>query len=137
MYNKKDNNKTLTNLGILFLRICAGGAMLVHGIPKLQTLLQGGEIKFFDFLGLGPTLSLVLTVFAEVVCAVLLIIGVVTRWASIPLIITMLVAAFMVHLNDPYSTKEMSLLYLVLFIFFLIVGGGKFSIDGLLKKEKR
>ena len=46
--------------------------------------MAGGEIKFMDFMGLGPDISLTLVVFSEGLCAALLVLGLFTRWASIP-----------------------------------------------------
>ncbi|MCW8803231.1 MAG: hypothetical protein OQK57_02445, partial [Ignavibacteriaceae bacterium] len=45
-------NSTSVNLGLLLLRLSAGGFMLTHGYPKLQRLLSG-ELRFGDPLGLG------------------------------------------------------------------------------------
>lgn len=126
-------NDFVENFWLLIIRVAAGAFMLTHGIPKLQTLLAGGEISFSDPIGLGPTISLVLAVFAEFFCSVLLILGISTRLATIPLIITMAVAAFISHGSDPFGRKELSLLYLLIFITILIYGGGKFALGKLLK----
>ncbi len=109
--------------------------MLTHGYPKLQRLLSG-EMRFGDPLGLGPEVSLVLAVFAEFVCAILIVLGLGTRLAAIPLIVTMSVAAFIAHGGDPFGRKEMALLYLVLYVVLLITGSGKFSLDQILNKRK-
>ncbi|WP_340111831.1 DoxX family protein [Maribellus mangrovi] len=124
-----------THFGLLLLRLSAGGFMLTHGYPKLQRLLSG-EMRFGDPLGLGPEVSLVLAVFAEFVCAILIVLGLGTRLAAIPLIVTMSVAAFIAHGGDPFGRKEMALLYLVLYVVLLITGSGKFSLDQILNKRK-
>lgn len=121
----------LEDIGILIMRLGAGGMILTHGIPKIKRLFGDEPIQFMDFLGLGPIVSLSLAAFAEVLCAVLLIIGFKTRLATIPLIITMLTAALIAHSADPFGRKELPLLYFVIFVAILIFGGGKFSIDGL------
>jgi len=117
------------DLGKLILRIGFGGFMLTHGIPKLMKLFAGGEIQFADPIGLGATASLVLTVFAEVICAAMVLVGFKTKWATIPLIITMLVAAFIVHSADPFGKKEFALLYAVGYLAIGMIGAGKYSID--------
>ena len=104
--------------------------LLNHGWPKLQKLMAGGEIKFMNFLGLGETTTLYLVVFAEFVCAFLVVIGAFTRLALIPLIITMLVAVFMVHWADPFGDKESAIIYLMAYICLLIAGAGWYSVDG-------
>jgi putative oxidoreductase len=122
------------NLCLLFTRIIIGAFTLSHGLPKLYQFTSGQEIKFADPLGFGPEVSMGLVVFAEVGCAILIILGFGTRLASIPLMINMGVAAFMAHANDPFGTKEKPLLFLIIFIILFVFGSGKYSIDRLIAK---
>uniref|UniRef100_UPI0040486714 DoxX family protein n=1 Tax=Algoriphagus sp. TaxID=1872435 RepID=UPI0040486714 len=62
-------------------------------------------------------------------CSILVMIGFKIRWATIPLLITMLVAAFYAHTADPFSKKELPLLFFTLFLSILISGGGRYSVD--------
>src|SRR5690606_2087679 len=120
------------------LPICLGSSalMLTHGWPKLMKLIEGGEIKFADPLGIGEMPSLVLTTFAEVLCAVLVGIGLKTRLAAIPLLITMITVAFVVHSGDPIRKSEASLLYLIIYLVILVKGAGKFSFDYMVFGKK-
>ena len=113
----------------LLLRIGFGGMMLFHGWPKLQKLISTGEFKFADPLGIGPEVSLVLTIFAEFLCAIFIIIGFRVKLSSIPLAITMLVAVLIVHINDGRERWELPLLYLFGYLALLFLGAGKYSID--------
>jgi putative oxidoreductase len=131
-----DYNKVLANLWLLILRLSAGGFMLTHGYPKLTRLFDGGEIKFGDPIGIGPAASLVLAVFAEFLCAILVGLGLFTRLSSIPLIITMLVAAFIAHGEDPFGRKELALMYLLVYVTLLVFGGGKYSMDWMIAGKK-
>ena len=106
-----------------------GGFMLTHGWPKLTKLISTGEFQFGNPIGLGEEVSLVATIFAEFVCSILIIIGFKTRLASIPLIFTMAVAAFIVHGADPIGTKEKALLYFVGYLVIFLIGSGKYSVD--------
>ncbi len=124
-----------TNFAILLLRLTAGGFMLTHGVPKLQRLLAG-DLQFGDPLGLSPEVSLVLAVFAEFLCSVLVILGLGTRLAAIPLMVTMAVAGFIAHGADPFGRKELALFYLVAFIVIFLLGGGKYSVDQIISKKK-
>ena len=117
-----------TDFGLLILRLVSGAAMLTHGYPKLQKVLNG-NFQFGDPLGLGPEVSLILAVFAEVICSVLIIIGLTTRLAVLPLIVTMGVAFFIVHGSDPFKTKELALIYLSIFLALFFTGPGKYSAD--------
>ncbi len=133
------NSNKRTNLGIdtasLLLRLTFGFLMLFnHGWGKFMRFFEDGPVKFGDPLGIGTELSLGLAVFAEVFCAGLLVLGLFTRLATIPLIITMAVAAFIVHINDPLSRMESALLYLTVYIVILLLGPGKFSLDRMIKK---
>ena len=117
------------DLGLLLLRLFAGGTMLIqHGWPKLQGFGDRME-TFADPIGLGTTLSLALIVFAETLCALLVALGLSTRLATVPLIIGMGVAAFIVHGDDPFGKQEMSLAYLVMYVAVLLAGAGRFAVD--------
>jgi len=129
-------NENYLDLLSLVLRISIASFMLTHGLGKLNLLFSGSEIQFADPIGLGATISLGLAVFAEVVCSILIGLGLATRLASIPLIITMLVAAFIVHATDPFAKKEFALLYLLIYLTVFIVGSRKYSLDHLLQKKK-
>ena len=127
---------TQVDVVLLILRVGVGAMMLVHGLPKLQMLLAGGEIQFPGVMGLSPALSLGLAVFAEFLCSILLIVGLGTRLATIPLIITMMVAVFLIHGNDPFANQELGLHYLLSYVALLILGGGKFSVDAFVIKPE-
>ena len=103
--------------------------MLTHGVPKLQRLFGEGPIEFADPLGIGASPTFFLAVFAEFLCAVFVLIGFKTRWASLPIIITMLVAAFVQHAADPFGSKEKALLYAIVFIAIFLLGPGAYSVD--------
>lgn len=124
-------NLNATHLSVLLLRLTAGGFMLTHGYGKLQQLMAG-EFQFADPIGVGPEVSLVLAVFAEFFCSLLVMLGLGTRLATIPLIVTMAVAAFIAHGADPFGRKEMALLYLVIYVVLLLTGSGKYSVDRLI-----
>jgi putative oxidoreductase len=119
----------LINLALFILRVSAGLMMATHGWAKLADF--SNKIKTFsDPIGLGPALSLQLVIFAEFFCAIFLAIGFLTRLSLIPLIIVMLVAAFIAHGDDPFSAQEKSLLFLSIFASLFFLGPGKWSIDG-------
>ena len=76
---------------LLFLRLFIGGMMLSHGWAKLASF-STLSATFTDPLGVGSTLSLLLILFAEVGCSCLLIFGLMTRLAALPLMFGMLMA---------------------------------------------
>lgn len=118
----------MTDIGLLVLRLFFGGMMLTHGIPKLMGFADKMD-SFPDPIGLGSPVALALAVFAEVACAILVALGAFTRLAVIPLIITMAVAAFIVHADDPLGRKELALAYLAAYAAIGLLGAGRYSVD--------
>lgn len=124
-----------TDIGLLILRVFPALMMLLaHGLPKIEKFSVMKD-SFPDPLGLGSSLSLGLTIFAEVVCAGLLVLGVFTRYVAVPLLITMIVAAFIVHSADPWNKKEFALLFAIPCLSLIFTGPGRFSLDRLFLKQ--
>lgn len=126
------------DLGLLIIRLSFGLTMMLsHGLGKLQKLMEGEDpIKFYDFMGLGAEISLILVVFAEFVCALLFSLGLFTRLVTIPLVFTMFIAFFIVYANAPFGDRETAFLFLTAFLVILITGPGRFSLDRLWKNKK-
>lgn len=120
--------KLKVDIGLAMLRIVSSAFLLSHGIPKFQKLLNG-DFQFADPIGIGSTPSLFLTTIGELICPVLVIVGYKTRWASLPIVIVMAVAGFIVHGPDPFGKKELALLYLTCFLVIILLGPGRYSID--------
>ena len=129
-YNK------MTSAGLLLLRIAIGGLMLVHGTQKLMGFSELSG-KFPDPLGMGSQLSLLSAIGAEVGCSLLLILGLGTRFAAIPLAFTMIVALFLVHASDPWQVKELAAVYLCVYLSLILTGAGEFSLDGLIWRKRQ
>lgn len=121
------------DLSLFLLRISFASLMFFnHGWPKVLNFKTAFS-KFPDPLGISSEVSYSLAVFAEVFCPFLLVLGLFTRFASIPLIITMVVAVFVVHGADPFAKQELGLVYLTAFVVLLLSGPGKYSLDYRLK----
>lgn len=142
---------SVQSIGLLILRLGLGGYMLTHGWGKFQRVISG-NLQFGDPLGIGPEASLILAAGAEFGCAILVILGLFTRFAAIPLVFTMGVAAFIAHGGDPWTmsggrevfqetgeswaSKEPALMYLLAFLPLVFTGAGKFSLDGMIAGRK-
>lgn len=139
MKNTYSTNLNLAHvdLGLLIFRIGISALMLTHGYPKLLRFFGSEEITFGDPLGLGPVISFTLVVFAEFICSILVLIGLGTRLAVIPIIITMAVAAFIVHANDGFGRQELPILFMLGFILLFFTGSGKYSLDWYFLSKKR
>jgi putative oxidoreductase len=127
-----------TSFGLLILRVGVGIFMLAHGWPKLQALLGGKFDLVGDPLGIGPQASTIGIVSAEFGCAILLILGLFTRLGGLGIAFAMGVAAFTVHINDPWfmtgegPSKEPAMLFLIPALALIFTGAGRFSLDALL-----
>lgn len=120
----------------LLLRVAAGLLLIIsHGFPKFQALTSGQPVQFLDFMGMGATASMTLSMFAEFICASFVVLGLFTRIAAIPVIINLSVIVFHVHGSDPLVVKELPILYLVSFVAILFMGPGKHSLDTLLHRR--
>jgi len=126
-----------TDAGLLVLRLWLGLTLvLLHGRGKL-TGFSTMAAQFPDPLGVGSQNSLMMAVFAEVACAVLLALGLFTRFAALVLAITMAVAFFAVHkmaLSGPQS-GELAFVYLAGFVALFVAGPGRFSVDAQLSRS--
>lgn len=134
IFNTNFNHRSL-DVALLIFRVSVALLMLTHGLPKLDSLLAGGEVQFPDPVGLGAKTSLALAVFAEVFCSLLLLIGLATRLAVLPLLLTMIIAIFIVLGLEGLKEKEVALFYLVSYIVLLITGSGSYSLDKLISNK--
>ncbi|MBS1566731.1 MAG: DoxX family protein [Bacteroidetes bacterium] len=121
------------NIGTLILRLGAGATIVSHGYDKLVHFSTMRH-QFMNFMGIGTSASLTLVIFAEFFCGLLLLLGLFTRFAAIPLVISMSVALVKAHHNDVFGAGEKAALYLTAFIAILLLGPGKASVDGLINK---
>ena len=125
--------------GLLVLRLWLGlSLLLLHGKAKLLGF-AGLSQKFPDPLGLGPTTSLALAVFAEVLCSSLVVLGLLTRFAALSAAVTMGVAFFVVHkasLAAGPNSGELAFIFLAGFVTLVIAGPGRLSADACLQRTK-
>ena len=120
----------------------SGQIMSSEGAPARQTSRRCGRGPALGYLpggypgrmsaalaNIGSRYSLGLVVFAELFCAILIVLGLGTRFAAIPIIVTMAVAAFIVLAGNPFDGRELALLYLTAFTTILVLGAGSYSLD--------
>ena len=119
----------MNSIALLLLRIVFCGSMIFgHGLGKLNKILEG-NFNFSDPIGIGETPTLFLAVFSEFIAPIFILLGIKSRIFSFFPAATMFVAAFIVHLDDPFNRMEKSLLFLAVFVFFMMTGSGKYSLD--------
>jgi putative oxidoreductase len=129
--------EALFDFSMLVLRIGAGLQLaFFHGLQKLQKFSELA-VAWPDPLGLGHKRSLIATIAAEFFCGLLLMLGLAGRVAALAIAFTMGVAAFVVLKAEPWSKRELSLLYLVAALTVLLLGPGRISLDRLIAKRFR
>lgn len=119
---------------ISIFRIFTGVMMLPYGWSKIQNYSELSVNFFNDPIGIGMLPSLWLTIFAQLGCAAMLILGLQTRFAAFVLFINMAVATKF-HFFDPFFVKALPILFLGMYAFLMVSGGGKFSLDNLIFKN--
>lgn len=132
LYSTKYSNVSF-NLGVFILRVILGAVLMNHGYQKL---IAFSKIKhsFLNFLQMGSTTSLVLIIFAELFCGFLIMIGMFTRLAAIPITIGMAVVFFVASGSNLFAEGERGGMYLAAALLVLLCGPGKVSIDGMMGK---
>jgi putative oxidoreductase len=125
------NDSRSVSLGLLVLRLWLGLTLFLnHGLAKLKGF-DSMASSFPDPLKIGHSASLALAIFAEVVAALLLATGALTRFAALVLMIQMGVAFWLVHehsLSGGHS-GELPFIYLAGFVTLFLAGPGKIALD--------
>lgn len=130
------SRKWAVDLGLFILRAGTGLLLVPHGLQKLSAFGEKSAV-FYNFLNLGGPVSMALTIFAELICSILLILGLGTRLIIIPLILTMVVVVFIINGQSTLGDKESGLLYLIPFVVILFTGPGRISLDQLFFGKKQ
>lgn len=119
----------MNNIALLILRLVFAGSMIYgHGLGKLNKLISG-DLSFGNPIGIGEAPTLILAVFSEFFAPIFILIGYKTKFFSFFPAATMFVAAFIVHMGDPFGRVEKALLFLAVFSVLMLTGPGKYSID--------
>ena len=123
------NESRHQDLGLLFLR--GSGALFllwVHGLPKLLNYSE--QLKQIeDPFHLGAHVTLLLAFFAEVLCPLLIIAGVLVRLACLPILAVLLIAMVVVHPEWTLLEGQFGWLLLIIFTSILIAGPGRLALE--------
>ena len=121
-------NDRFVDFATVFLRLFVGVMMLTHGIEKIMHF-SSVESTFPVPIGLGSKWSLVMIILCEAGCSTLLVLGLFTRLAVLPLIFSMTIAAFFTFPEVKMSTTELPLMYLGIYVAIGLLGPGRYSAD--------
>ena len=126
--------------GLLVLRLLAGTSLfLKHGWEK-PTHFAAMAAHFPDPIHLGPAPSLLIALVSDVICSVLTMVGLATRWAALFVVVNVGVAWSMVHhfgfFTGPDADHgELCFLYIAVFLALSFTGAGRYSVDALISRK--
>lgn len=133
------------SFGLLLIRVIIGVMMAFYGYEKLIHFDEMAASDFWaknvSFLGMTGKIPLALTIFAEFFCSLLLIVGLLTRLALIPLIICMgyivaVVGQFtIVEAGEHGSQLNSGFLYFIIYLGLFFTGAGKYSLDAMISRR--
>ena len=128
------------DLATLILRLSLGVIMVSHGIPKIKKREVLGK-KWNDHYGV-PKATIWLTGILQIVGGLALLVGLFTSLTSLILALDMLAALYICifnsHHREPFNSVspvkgwDVNLLLVGALVVVMILGGGKWSLDGLL-----
>lgn len=113
------------SVGLLFVRIVAGGIFIVHGWAKVNDMAH--TITFFDSYGLSPLIA-VMIAWLELLGGAALILGIAPRIMAGLLGIEMLVATLLVFSNSGADAAQFPLLLGAASFGIMLVGSGRFAL---------
>jgi putative oxidoreductase len=128
-------------LGTTLLRLIVGTTFIAHGATKLFSFGVTGTAGFLGTIGV-PMANLMAPVLiaTELGGGILLVLGLLTRWVSLPLAFTMVVAIATVHLQHGFFLPqgyEFALLLGVGSLTLALQGAGAFALDNLVARNRR
>ena len=136
------SNALNIDLGLLIIRLIIGVLMAFYGFEKLshfnEMASSGFWMKNVNFLGMSGKIPLALTIFAELICSILLIIGFLSRIALITLLFCMgyiFLIIFPLSILDKgengYQFND-AFVYFIVYLGLFFTGVGKYSLDAKL-----
>ncbi|WP_443944569.1 DoxX family protein [Pedobacter sp. AW1-32] len=122
---------------ILGLLIFSKGVSFISDTSTLQNLILDNNV--FGFSGMMITVAIHIVAFAHLVGGLLIILGLVTRFAVVIQIPILVVAVFFVNLTRGFSSLNselwLSVITLFLLVLFWVIGSGPLSVDEGLKNK--
>jgi len=122
----------------VFIRLIIG-FHLIYGVQD-NVFSYARMEEFAEFLRVRgvpfPLFSAFLSAYAQFICGILFIVGALTRYAAIVMIINFIAALLIAHRADTYPRMFQALMMLFASLFFLVYGAGKLSVDNMLERRR-
>jgi putative oxidoreductase len=127
------------DLGLLLLRWVTGAFLIWQSHDNVFSAARMAEFEaFLDRFGfVAPEVMAPLCVWAQFLCGLALIAGVLTRWAGLVTAFVFLVAVWMVHWPQDFPGWWPALILVFLGILFATAGAGRYSVDAILERRGR
>jgi len=127
------------NFSLLIVRFILAYGFYEPALTKWKDI--GSVAAWFSEMNIPlPLFTAYMVASFEIAGVILLIIGFIVRWISIPLLSIMIVAIFTVHWENGFAASnngfEIPLYYIAYLLVLITFGAGKFSIDFFLEKNK-
>lgn len=131
--------KQYGDVSLLSLRILTG-AFLIYGTQD-NILSDARMQEFVQFLAkhrfVWPELMAPPSVYAQFVCGVLFVIGLLTRWAGWVMTFNFVVAVVMVHWSQDFRGWWPAIVLVFISLHFALQGAGRYSLDAWIWREDR
>ncbi len=131
--------KKHSDFGAFFLRLLIG-VFIIYGVQDNVFSFKHME-EFAGFLQQRnvpmPLFSAFLSVYTQLVCGIMILLGAWIRLAAIPFIINFIAAVFIAHLDDTFRGMFPALMMISAGFFFLFHGAGKLSVDEMLERRDK
>ena len=119
----------LNDIAVLFFRIAISCELFyAHGLKKLGVGTAMVEVVP-NPLGLPEVLNQTFATTANLLMPLFIILGLMTRIATLPILAVTLTGYFVLHFNDPVLVKDVPLIYSLCFLLICFTGAGKYSLD--------
>lgn len=117
------------SLGLLFLRACGGALMLQGRAATWAAMIQPNRALLSHPFGPGGELGWILTLLSEGLCTLLVMLGVFTRLAAVPPLVSLLVVGLAMPVGTAWSLRAPWLQLALPFFVLTFTGAGEYSFD--------
>ena len=128
------------DFGLLLIRVALGTIMVAHGAQKLFTFGYGGVAGSMAQMGIPfPQIGAALLMATEFGGGLLILAGLLTRFAAAAFAFAMFVAATQVHLPNGFflpNGYEFTLMLGLTSIGLVLTGAGRYSLDALIGRAR-
>lgn len=128
----------LGDLGLMMLRWVTGAFLIYQSHDNVFSEERMVEFEKFmvQFNFIYPEMMAPLSVYAQLICGILFILGLLTRWAGLITTFNFIVAVWMVHWAQDFTGWWPALILVFLGILFATLGAGRYSVDELIARRR-